>query len=134
MRHTSYFLLPLLLTGALLITSNAWAKKGDATRVGKTTTVTFDHKTQVGDVMFKPGDYTVRHRVIGANQYMVFQRTEDNYFDGTSEDVGKPQRVACRMEPLSGKVSDSTAAFEPEGNIEKLTKLEIAGENVEHLF
>jgi hypothetical protein len=134
MKQTRYLLLPLIATGALLFTTSAWAKAGDSTRVGKTATVSFDHETLVGNLMFQPGDYTIRHRVIGANQFMVFQRTEENLYGGDNEDVGKPQRVACRMEPLSTKVSDTTAAFEPEGKIEKLTKIEIAEENVEHLF
>ena len=67
---------------------------------------------------------------------MDFQCVEEPgpYYHMVGGDVGKPQRVECRMEPLSTKVSDTMAAFESEGNIEKLTKLEIAGENVEHLF
>jgi len=134
MKQTKYLLLPLIATGALLITATAWAKAGGATRVGKTVTVSFDHETQVGNVMFQPGDYTVRHRAVGANQYMVFQRTEENPYGGDNEDVGKPEQVLCRMEPLRAKVSDTTATFEPQGKNEKLTKIEIAGENVEHLF
>lgn len=134
MKPKMYLLLPFLLTGALFITSSAWAKGGEATRVGKTATISFAHETQVGDVMFKPGDYTVRHRAIGANEFMVFQRTEENPYGGDYEDVGKPQRVECRMAPLSTKVSDTTAVIEPEGSLDKLTKIETAGENVEHLF
>jgi len=134
MKPKTYLLLSSLLAGALLFTGFAWAKGKDATRVGKTATISFAHETQVGDVMFKPGDYIVRHRAIGANLFMVFQRTEEDPYDGTYEDVGGPQRVACRMEPLNAKVSDTTAAFEPEGKIDKLTKIEIGGENVEHLF
>ncbi len=134
MKQTRYLLLPLIATGALLITATAWAKTGDAARVGKTASFSFSHATQVGNVELQPGDYTVRHRVIGSEHFMVFQRTEENPYWGTTGDVGKPQRVECKMEPLSTKVSDTTASFEPEGNIEKLTKIEIAGENVEHLF
>ena len=133
MKQNTYLLLPLLL-GALFITASAWAKGGETTRVGKTATISFDRETPVGDVVFQPGDYTVRHRAIGANQFMVFQRTVENPYSGDYEDVGKPQRVECRMEPLSTKVSDTTAVLEPEGSLEKLTKIEIAGENVEHLF
>ena len=127
-----YLLLPLLLPGALFVTLGAWASGG--IRVGKTASVTFSQETQVGNVMFQPGDYTVRHRVVGTERYMVFQRTDENYYAGTSQDVGKPQRVECRMEPLGSKVSQTTAIFEPEGSVEKLKKIEIAGENVEHLF
>ena len=134
MKQTRYLLLPLIAPGALLITATAWAKAGDSTRVGKTATVTFYHKTQAGGVMFQPGDYAVRHCVIGAEDFMVFQRMEVNPYGGENEEAGKPQRVACRMEPLNTKVSDTTASFEPYGKIEKLTKIEIAGENVEHLF
>lgn len=134
MKPKTYLLLSSLLAGALLFTGFAWAKGKEATRVGKTATISFAHETQVGDVMFKPGDYTIRHHAIGANQFMVFQRTEEDPYDGDYEDVGRPQRVACRMEPLNAKVSDTTAAFEPEGSVDKLTKIEIAGENVEHLF
>ena len=134
MKQTRYLLLPLIAPGALLITATAWAKAGDSTRVGKTATVTFYHKTQVGSVIFQPGDYAVRHRVIGAEDFMLFQRMEVNPYGGENEEAGKPQRVACRMEPLNTKVSDTTASFEPHGNIEKLTKIEIAGENVEHVF
>ncbi len=134
MKQTRHLLLPLIATAALLITATAWSKTGDTTRVGKTASITFDHETQVGDVMFRAGDYTVRHRIVGADQYMVFQRTVLDYSRGVSMDVGKPQRVECKMEPLSTKVSDTTVTLQPEDTIEKLTKIEIAGENVEHLF
>ncbi len=134
MNQKRHLLLPLLLTGALFITAAAWAKGGEATRVGKTASINFAHETQVGDVMFQPGDYTVQHRVVGGAQYMVFQRTEVSYYDGDTNDVGKPQRVQCRMEPLDKKVSDTTASFRPDGGFDKLMKIEIAGENVEHLF
>ena len=134
MKQTRYLLLPLIATRALLITAAAWAKVGDTTRVGKTATVSFDHETRVGNVMFQPGDYAVRHRVIGAEDFMVFQRMEVNRYGGENEEAGKPQRVECRMESLNTKVSDTTASFESDGKIEKLTKIEIAGENVEHLF
>lgn len=134
MKQKRYLLLPLLLTGALFITAAAWAKEGEAIRVGKTASLNFAHETQVGDVMFQPGDYTVRHRVVEGAQYMVFQRTEDNPYVGTTDDVGKPQRVQCRMEPLNKKVSGTMASFNPDGGFDRLTAIEIAGENVEHLF
>ena len=101
MKQTRYLLLPLIAPGALLITATAWAKAGDSTRVGKTASVTFYHKTQVGSVMFQPGDYAVRHRVIGAEDFMVFQRMEVNPYGGENEEAGKPQRVECRMAPLA---------------------------------
>lgn len=134
MKQINRLLFSLLLTGALFITASAWAKAGEAMRTGKTATITFDHETQVGSVMFQPGDYTVRHHIAGSDHYMVLQRTETSYYDGVSEDVGKPQRVECRIESLGSKVSDTTAAFEPDGKVYKLTKIEIAGETVEHLF
>lgn len=134
MKPKSYLLLSSLLAGALLFTGFAWAKTGEATRVGRTATINFAHETQVGDVMFKPGDYTVRHRVVGSDHFMVFQRTEESPSGGASYDVGKPQQVQCNVESLAAKVSDTTASFEPEGNIDKLTKIEVAGENVQHLF
>ena len=137
MKWNQHLLLPLLMTGALFITATAWAKGGETVRVGKTATITFAHETQVDNVMLKPGDYTVKHRVVGGDQYMVFQRVEaadpEYDLDGGGS-IGKPIQVQCRMEPLGAKVSDTTASFDREGNIDKLTKIDIGGENVEHLF
>lgn len=134
MKQSKHLSLSLFLTGALLITATAWAKGGKDTRTGKTASISFSHETQVGSAMFQPGDYTVRYRADGAEHFMIFQRTEESYDSGESYNVGKPQRVECQIKPLGAKVSDTTVSFSPEGNTDRLTKLEIAGEDVEHLF
>lgn len=134
MKEKAYILLPLLLTGALFTTTTAQASAKTVQRVGKAASITLDHETQVGNVVLPAGDYTVRDRVVGTDHFMVFQQTKGTSYTAITFDVGKPQQVECRMESLGAKVSDTTASFHPEGNIDRLTKIVIAGETVEHLF
>ena len=45
-----------------------------------------------------------------------------------------PGETKCRIEELSKKVSQTTVYTTDEGNGAKVTKVEVAGENVAHLF
>ncbi len=134
MKQKAYLLFPLLLTGALFITTSAMASQKNGDRVGKTASITLDRETQVGDVVLQPGEYTVQHRAAGDHDIMVFQRTKTTPYNSIGYAVGKPQQVQCRMEPLAGKVLDTTVSFDAESKVAKLSKIDIAGETVEHLF
>lgn len=123
----------LLYTGATTIA----AEHEHALKVGKTGEVNFDKETKVGDMTLKPGRYKFDHRAVGSSHFVHFtewtQKGTYTYRDLTAPKA-HPGEVQCRVEELSKKVSQTTIYTTAEGNAERVTKVEVAGENVAHLF
>ncbi|MBI3697716.1 MAG: hypothetical protein HY238_23150 [Acidobacteria bacterium] len=101
------------------------AEHEHAMKVGKKGGVHFAAETKVGDLTLKPGRYTMQHRVDGP----------DHFIHLTELRGGKPAgEVKCRLEPLKAKVSRTTMYAQKEDGTYRLTRVEVAGENVAHLF
>lgn len=124
----------LLYSGALAIA----AEHEHAMKVGKTGEVTFDKETKVGDMTLKPGRYKFNHRVEGSDHFVHFTEwakpIPNAGITAPNAPKGHPGEVQCRLEELSKKVSQTTIYTTAEGNAERVTKVEVAGENVAHLF
>ena len=95
-------------------------------KVGKTGDMRFDEETRVGDLVLPPGEYRFVHRVAGEDHFVQFVRA------GKSTQLGG---VKCQLEPLAKKAS-RTAVFATEegGGARRITRIEVAGENVAHVF
>ena len=125
----------LWYTGAVAIA----AEHEHAMKVGKTGEVTFAKETKVGDMTLKPGRYKFDHRVGGSDHFVHFTEwSKRNPDQGKTIEftgpIAHPGEVKCRIEPLSKKVSQTTLYTIAEGNAERLTRVEVEGENVAHLF
>ena len=107
-------------------------------KIGKKGETTFSQETIVGNITLKPGNYIFQHKVVGTNHFMSFQRvSEGDPFDGFGGGVreGHPIMIKCRIEPLNKKVSETSVDLtDTSGGIRRIISVEVAGENVAHLF
>lgn len=106
-------------------------------KVGKNGQMTFDTETKVGDLTLKPGRYRFQHRVEGEEHFVHFtQWTAQNpYRPGeTGAPKAHPGEVHCRLEPLAKRVTQTKVTLQKEGGAYRLVRVEVAGENVAHLF
>jgi hypothetical protein len=106
-------------------------------KVGKNGEMTFDTETKVGDITLKPGRYRFQHRVEGEDHFVHFtQWTAQNpYRPGeTGAPKAHPGEVHCRIEPLAKKAAQTKVSLQKEDSAYRLVRVEVAGENVAHLF
>jgi hypothetical protein len=104
-------------------------------KAGKEGKFTLDEKTQVGDVTLQSGTpYVIQHRVIDGVHYVRFQEA----FTGNTETVQlKPTDLGvmkCTVEPLSKKAGETRIFTEKRSDGLHITKVEVAGEDVAHVF
>ena len=131
--------LPALLVAAAMLFFNSGAavaaEHEHALKVGKTGEVTFSKETKVGDMTLKPGRYKFQHRVEGDDHFVHFTEWTKPYPAGsTGAPKAHPGEMKCRIEPLNKKVSATTIFTVDEGAFQRLTKVEVGGENVAHVF
>lgn len=142
MRHHWTWLFAVAAAAWVLVLTGAFAKaadKGQAMKVGKTGRITFTEETKVGDLTLKPGRYIFQHRVEGGDHFVHFTEvTRPDAWGGSTESGGVPKahpgEVKCRLEPLSKKVAATTLWLEHEGGVARVTRIEVAGENVAHVL
>ena len=104
-------------------------------KAGKEGKFTLDEKTQVGDVTLQSGTpYVIQHRVIDGVHYVRFQAA----FTGSDEKVQlSPTDIGvmkCTVEPLSKKADETRIFTEKRSDGLHITRVEVAGENVAHVF
>jgi hypothetical protein len=119
------------------VTTSAAQGKEQASKVGKKGEIALSEQTMVGNLTLKPGVYIFQHRVEGEDHFVHFTKvTEKTPYSGTSSGVPKahPGYLKCELERLNKKV-DTTAVYTiEEGGMRRITRIEIAGENVAHIF
>ncbi len=134
-----WVLLVAAVVGMLILNSapSTAAEHEHTLKVGKKGDVTFAKETKVGDLTLKPGRYFFQHRVDGEEHYVHFTEvTKPLGYSQAGGGVPKvhPGEVKCKLEPLSKKVESTTLYYDTEGGVNRLTKVEVAGENVTHVF
>ncbi len=80
---------------------------------------------KAGDVMLEAGTYRIQHRVEGDRHFVRFVPV------GTT---GQEHEVACRVEPLQKKARFTSVAMIADGNLHRVTRVEVRGERWAHLF
>ena len=95
-------------------------------KVGKTGTVSFSQPTKVGEVLLPPGSYRFVHRTGGEDHLVQFSPTTHAGHDF--------KEVKCQLEPLPKKASQTAITTTDEGGSRRITRIEVAGENVAHVF
>ncbi len=108
-----------------------------AMKVGKKGDIQFRSDTQVGDLTLKPGRYQIQHRVEGADHFFHFTEvTKANVYGSDRGGIPKahPGEAKCNLEPLEKKVSRTTVYTKQEDGSNRVTRIEVAGENVAHVF
>lgn len=122
----------LLFAGAAVAGENEHILK-----VGKKGDVAFSKETQVGELTLRPGRYIFQHRTEREEHFVHFTEViKASPYSGTGGGAEKahPGEVKCRLEPLTKKVKETTLYYNREGGANRLTKAEVAGENVAHIF
>lgn len=126
----------------LLWTATAVAapkQKEHTLKVGKRGEITLTKPTKVDGIVLQPDAYVIQHRVSGSEHFVRFvelkqveaQPPADLPYTYTEAD--KAGEVNCRIEPVE-TVQETTAYVVTENGVPRITKVEIKGENVAHVF
>jgi hypothetical protein len=104
-------------------------------KVGKKGEVMFDQETKIGDLTLKPGHYQIQHRVEGSNHMVHFTEFKGQFqsWSGPSG-LAHPGEVKCSLEALQAKASQTQVTLNTADGERRITRIEIAGENVAHVF
>lgn len=141
MRNNSLFLtLATMLAALLLSTAVAFAANEQAIKIGKKGDVSFSEPTQVGDVTLPPGHYVFQHRVSGDDHLVSFVGAKE--MSHASSSMTAPMQmgpatsneIKCTVEPLNQKVKQTLVFSDNSSGVRKITRIEVAGENVAHVF
>lgn len=112
------------IVGLVMLAGFARAADQQTIKVGKKGEITLDKETKVGDATLMAGKYQIQHRVEGSDHIVVF-----------SSRMGmKPIEVKCKLEPLPDKASITKVDVDTVNGERRITRIEIAGENVAHVF
>lgn len=86
--------------------------------------VTFDTAIHIGTATLPPGNYVVRHTMVGEEHIMVFQRqnTKDEF------------KVKCTLVQLPNKAQQSQTIYQLAGNEKILQELVFRGDTAKHVF
>jgi hypothetical protein len=122
----------------VLITTVAAAADQKVIKVGKKGEVMLSQETQVGDLTLKPGHYQMQHRVDGEDHMIHFTELKGIHrnpsYESAPTGTVHPGEVKCRLEPMNAKASQTAVTMSTEGGTRRITRIEIAGENVAHVF
>lgn len=99
---------------------------GEVQKIGKTGEFKFSQAHKIGETVLQPGTYRFVHRTAGDEHFVKFTLTS------------KPDRelreIKCQVAQLDHKVSDTSITTVDEGGIKRITRIEVRGENVAHIF
>lgn len=120
----------LILVGAAYATAQETSHQGmpmgQQLKVGKTGEISFTQPTKLGEVLLPAGSYRFVHRTAGDDHFVKFTGTK-----GKGREFGE---VKCQIEPLSEKASQTAISTTDEGGTRRITRIEVRGENVAHVF
>lgn len=139
MRKNSRFLTLVVIAGALLLNVVfAFAASQSSTKIGKQGDIWLSRGTKIGDLTLKPGHYQIQHETRSGTQHgFSFQQLGDpglalQYSDEAT--IGAPRVVPCTPETLTAIAKHTVVTTVPDGNERRITRIEIKGENVAHVF
>lgn len=139
----------MLLTAGPLLSAAQHEHETTTRAVGDKGEVTFTTETRIADITLKPGRYYIDHRVEGTVRprrvvahYMHFtemtpearQRRQGARNAIGESAVAHPGEIECRLEVLTKTASKTTIVTTEENGVPRITRIEIAGENVAHVF
>lgn len=105
--------------------------------VGKKGEIVFTEPTQIGDVTLKPGHYRFQHRVEGNDHLVSFTEllmSQGNHATGMQLGGKDSGEIKCRVEALDRKAAKTAIYSDSSSGIKKVTRIEVRGENVAHVF
>lgn len=143
MRKTLRLAVVFASVAALLMVTSGFVmaqEKEQILKIGKKGDIHFSEPTTVGDIVLKPGHYQLQHRVANGEHYIDFtelkhvgQRNE-HYASLGVIDAAHPGGAKCKLEALNQKITRTAVFLNREDGTRRITRIEISGENVAHLF
>ena len=118
----------------------AAAAEQQVIKVGKKGDIVSQEPTQVGDITLPAGNYVVQHRVSGEDHFIKFVGAKEMQHAGTSMTTTMQmgpttsKEMKCTVEPLNKKVKQTGVFIDNSSGMRKVTRIEVAGENVAHVF
>lgn len=138
-----------LLLGVGALTAAQQEHKTKELAIGPTGEVTLTTETRIADITLKPGRYYIDHRVEGTLQprrvsghYVHFTEMtaqEHQKRQGARNAIGEytvahPGEIQCVLEALTKKAAKTTVFAATENGVNRITRIEITGEDVAHVF
>jgi hypothetical protein len=128
----------VVVTGILLLSVKVVSAADEqVVKVGKKGEIRFSQDTQVGDLTLKAGHYQMQHRVDGTDHMIHFTELKGGhnpYYPSGPTGMAHPGEVKCRLEPMSAKAKETAVTVSTESGVRRITRVEIEGENVAHVF
>lgn len=138
MRKSWVLVVLTAMVASLLLVNVAVAANPQVIKVGKKGDIMFDQETKIGDLTLKPGHYQIQHRVDGSDHVVHFTEFKGmhNGFQNWSGPSGlaHPGEVKCNLETLQAKASQTRVTLDTANGERRITRIEIVGENVAHVF
>lgn len=143
MRKRFFVAVIVVATAALLMLTSGFAmaqEKEQVLKVGKKGDIHISEPTAVGDVMLKPGHYQLQHRVENGEHYVDFTelkhvgQRQEHYANSGVIGAAHPGGAKCKLEPLAKKTDETKIYIDTSSGQRRITRIEIGGENVAHLF
>lgn len=121
----------------LAVVSAASANDARKIKVGKTGAITLKEPTNIGTLTLPAGRYLVQHRVAGPDHRIHFTLLKENlspWARARSGTIELPDGVGCRLEPMDHRARRTIVFTNQEGGSLRVSRIEIKGENVAHVF
>jgi hypothetical protein len=110
-----------------LVTGSAMAANQKEVNGGKKAEIVLTIPAHVGDVVLPAGHYVFQHMVSAGQHVATFAGPEGTASTTSTE-------VKCTNEILPQRVRQTSVTVENVGGVNKITRIEIAGETVAHIF
>jgi hypothetical protein len=124
LRTLAVVLIALVL---VLATGSALAANQNEMKAGKKAEIVLVKPAQVGGVTLPAGRYIFQH-VVSAGQHIATFKGPN----GTASAI--TTKVKCTNEPLTQKVTQTSVVVENFGGVDRIIRIEIAGEDVVHVL
>ena len=138
MRKSSLLVILAAVVTSLMFVNVAAAADQQIIKVGKKGEMMFNQETKIGDITLKPGHYQMQHRIDSTDHMFHFTELKgvhrSPYLLSAPTGEAHPGEVRCRLESLTAKASQTAVFVDTEGGVRRITKIEIRGENVAHVF
>jgi hypothetical protein len=112
-------------------------------KTGKRDDITLSSVTKVGNLTLQPGQYILQHQMGRDAHAMHFVsfipfggapghgRT---YYPSGPTGISDEGEAPCKFEMLKAKAEETRVYFDEENGVKRITRIEIKGENVAHVF
>lgn len=133
--HKVLFSAFILVAGGTLAVA-AGHDSHNAVKIGKGATIDIISTTQIGDLVLKPGTYSVKYKSDGDQHSMAIALIRDDATPPwSSASTYKPVgEVKCHTEAVAQKNPQTLLYSDNSSGATRITKLEVRGETVAHLF